>query len=88
MKFGEQLKANLLPAWRFYYMDYDDLKASLNGGKHGEAFTEKDEAAFVEKLERELDRVADFRHIKGDELIRRVQHCEATATSILQDKTS
>ncbi|KAJ3328450.1 vacuolar transporter chaperone, partial [Blyttiomyces sp. JEL0837] len=47
-------------------------------------FTDQDEAAFVEWLERELEKVASFRQIKGDELARRVEYCEAKMRNILK----
>ena len=45
-------------------------------------FEEQDEAAFVESMERELEKVASFRNIKGDELTRRIQHSEAVVESM------
>ncbi|KAJ3288111.1 vacuolar transporter chaperone [Borealophlyctis nickersoniae] len=84
MKFGQHLANNLYSEWQFYFLDYDELKRELKAGITDAAgFTEQKEAAFVEHLERELEKVAAFRHIKGDELTRRVQHCEAVVESIL-----
>jgi SPX domain protein involved in polyphosphate accumulation len=40
------------------------------------SFTEEQEGSFVQTLESELEKVAAFRKIKGDELIRRLEHCE------------
>ncbi|TPX31027.1 hypothetical protein SmJEL517_g05569 [Synchytrium microbalum] len=86
MKFGVLLDDHLFPEWRFYYMDYNELKrqlkvrtASSTDGK----FTEQDEAAFVEICERELEKVASFRTLKSDELERRVAHAQAAIDSIL-----
>ncbi|TPX66731.1 hypothetical protein SpCBS45565_g04244 [Spizellomyces sp. 'palustris'] len=83
MKFGLQLANSLYQEWRFYYIDYDELKRQLKTGLKNDGFNEQKEAAFVETLERELEKVAAFRNIKGDELTRRVQHCEAVVDSIL-----
>ncbi|KAJ3182312.1 vacuolar transporter chaperone [Geranomyces variabilis] len=84
MKFGLQLATSLYQEWRFYYIDYDELKRQLKQGlKNDGGFTEQKEAAFVETLERELEKVSAFRNIKGDELTRRVQHAEAVVDSIL-----
>ncbi|KAI9104854.1 VTC domain-containing protein [Phlyctochytrium arcticum] len=83
MKFGLQLSTSLYPEWRFYYIDYDELKRQLKSSLKGDGFSDQKEAAFVETLERELEKVAAFRNIKGDELTRRVQHCEATVDSIV-----
>lgn len=46
-------------------------------------FNEDDEANFVQKLEAELEKVAAFRKIKGDELARRLLHCEGMVNKIL-----
>ncbi|TPX55666.1 hypothetical protein PhCBS80983_g05146 [Powellomyces hirtus] len=86
MKFGLQLASSLYQEWRFYYIDYDELKHQLKHGLQNNDFNEQHEAAFVETLERELEKVTAFRNIKGDELTRRVQHCEAVVDSILQSE--
>ncbi|KAI8819939.1 VTC domain-containing protein [Fimicolochytrium jonesii] len=84
MKFGLQLSNALYSEWRFYYVDYDELKRQLKQGLTGNGgFNDQREAAFVETLERELEKVTAFRNIKGDELTRRVQHCESVVESTL-----
>ncbi|RKO84898.1 VTC domain-containing protein [Blyttiomyces helicus] len=86
MKFGHKLATDLYPEWRFYYLDYDELKRRLKKSEIEHAgFTDAKEATFVEILERELEKVSSFRQIKGDELARRVQHCEAVVESILAE---
>lgn len=82
MKFGTQLHNSMAPEWKFYYLDYDELKRQLKLSISS-GFTENSEKSFVEFLENELEKVASFRHIKGEELTRRVQHCEESVTSIL-----
>lgn len=59
MKFGEYLEANLYREWRFYYIDYEGLKSMLTGRGSGEgsSFSERDEARFVEALEKEMEKV-------------------------------
>lgn len=42
----------------------------------------------MEILERELEKVAAFRSLKGDELTRRVQHAEAVVDSVLNASKS
>ncbi|KAI8929070.1 VTC domain-containing protein [Entophlyctis helioformis] len=83
MKYGSTLKEQKT-AFHFYYIDYDQLKSLLKAGTTSGKFTEKHEADFVEALERELEKVASFCSIKGDELTRRVQHCEELVDSILK----
>ncbi len=57
MKFGEYLEGNLFPEWRFYYIDYAGLKQKLLGRNENGEFSERDEANFVEALEREMEKV-------------------------------
>jgi SPX domain protein involved in polyphosphate accumulation len=58
MKFGSQLRAALYGEWNEYYLDYDGLKKHLKRGEKKEGgYTEKDESEFVEKLDKELEKV-------------------------------
>lgn len=57
MKFGKFLKENTFLEWRFYYIDYDGLKAQLKGHTQGSAISEKEEADFVSTLEKEMQKV-------------------------------
>ncbi|ORZ04065.1 polyphosphate synthetase protein [Lobosporangium transversale] len=86
MKFGHQLKTSLYPEWVFYYLAYDKLKAELktrinqnNGG-----WTEDDETAFAELLEKELDKVYSFQKVKSGEIMRRLQHSKQEVEEIIQ----
>ncbi|KAJ3217478.1 vacuolar transporter chaperone [Clydaea vesicula] len=84
MKFGEQIKAAAYQEWRYYYLDYDAAKKLLKEGRRPDGkFNDDDEANFVQKLEAELEKVAAFRKIKGDELTRRLQHVESLVKKIL-----
>ncbi|KAH6567407.1 hypothetical protein BASA60_009045 [Batrachochytrium salamandrivorans] len=88
MKFGTQLINALHPEWRFYYLDYDELKNLLKAGTTNGEFSEKHEAIFVEALERELEKVSSFCRIKADELSRRVQHCETSVDALVEEEIS
>lgn len=57
MKFGKYLQENVYPEWKFYYIDYDGLKKLLKERGEEEFFSERDEAVFVEGLEREMQKV-------------------------------
>ena len=57
MKFAKFLQENVYVEWRFYYIDYDGLKRILKERDDGEAFSERDEAVFVESLEKEMQKV-------------------------------
>lgn len=81
MKFGILLEENIAPEWRFYYLEYNALKRALKERTVSALFSEKDEAAFVESLEHEMQKVYDFRDVKLGELIRHVQSLEERASS-------
>ncbi|KAG0347445.1 vacuolar transporter chaperone [Podila minutissima] len=86
MKFGHQLKTSLYPEWVFYYLAYDKLKHELktrlnaNGGN----WTEDDETAFAELLEKELDKVFSFQKVKSAEIMSRLQHSKQEVEAIIQ----
>ncbi|ORY05427.1 SPX-domain-containing protein [Basidiobolus meristosporus CBS 931.73] len=80
MKFGSQLQEILYPEWRFYYLDYDGLKRMLKERLND--FTEKDEAKFVEFLEKELEKVYTFQTVKLGEINRRVEFSERTVQKL------
>ncbi|KAF9202433.1 vacuolar transporter chaperone [Haplosporangium sp. Z 27] len=88
MKFGHQLKTSLYPEWVFYYLAYDNLKAELktrisnNNGK----WTEDDETAFAELLEKELDKVYSFQKVKSGEIMRRLSHSKQQVELLVQSQ--
>ena len=81
MKFGLELNNALHPEWKFYYVDYDQMKRMLK--TKGTVFAEDNEALFIGALEAELDKVASFCAVKADELERRVQHCEKGVAAVV-----
>ncbi|KAG0207031.1 vacuolar transporter chaperone [Mortierella sp. GBA30] len=86
MKFGHQLKTSLYPEWVFYYLAYDKLKAELKTrlNNNNGAWTEDDETAFAELLEKELDKVYSFQKVKSGEIMRRLQHSKQEVEEIIQ----
>lgn len=77
MKFGQSLAQKIKPEWKFHYIDYDGLKKLIKDRTStGGYFAESDEANFVDYLEREMQKVLDFRDVKIGELTRHVQYCE------------
>nr|CAG8433915.1 7406_t:CDS:2 [Entrophospora candida]CAG8436361.1 5586_t:CDS:2 [Entrophospora candida] len=83
MKFGSQLDAALYGEWAEFYLDYNGLKKHLKLGEKKEAgYTEKDESAFVELLDKELEKIYAFQNSKYEEIKGRVQHCENAVESI------
>ncbi|KAJ3342156.1 vacuolar transporter chaperone [Entophlyctis luteolus] len=75
------------PEWVYYYLDYDVCKRFLKGVASSE-LTDLDEAAFVEILDRELEKVASFRTMKGDELSRRVAKAERQVAALFTSHPS
>ena len=58
MKFGIQLRESLYSEWNEEYLDYDGLKKQLKRGEKKEGgYSDKDEGEFVEKLDKELEKV-------------------------------
>ncbi|KAI9140555.1 VTC domain-containing protein [Paraphysoderma sedebokerense] len=90
MKFGVHLQEVQYPEWRYYYIDYDGLKRQLKEmTSSGKDCGEQVEAAFVEFLERELEKVvASFLLLKSGELNRRAQHCESIINNIIKNPTA
>jgi SPX domain protein involved in polyphosphate accumulation len=57
MKFGRQLEEAIYPEWQLYYISYSSLKADLRIASNNGVFTEKNETDFVEKLDKDLEKV-------------------------------
>lgn len=90
MKFGEQLRASIIPEYQWCYLDYDGLKKLLKspsgpiatrtdskGNQYsGRQWVDEDETKFVRKLESELDKVFTKKKVKSLEITRRIQVSE------------
>jgi SPX domain protein involved in polyphosphate accumulation len=57
MKFGRQLEEAIYPEWQPYYISYNSLKADLRIASNNGVFTDKNETDFVEKLDKDLEKV-------------------------------
>lgn len=57
MKFGRQLEEAIYPEWQLYYISYNSLKADLRIASNDGAFTDQNETDFVEKLDKDLEKV-------------------------------
>jgi SPX domain protein involved in polyphosphate accumulation len=88
MKFGHHLKTSLYPEWTFHYLAYDDLKRELKVRTRNRLWTEEDEVAFLELLEKELDKVFTFQTVKSGEINRRIQYCEKEVNEITLSQTT
>eukprot|EP00727_Mastigamoeba_balamuthi_P014848 m51a1_g999 hypothetical protein (628) ;mRNA; f:559118-561238 len=83
MKFGEELRRMRREDWRFFYVDYDALKAFVleRTAPGSSGFSSGDESDFIRLLEAELTKACDFRDVKSGDLVRRVQALEDAARS-------
>ena len=75
MKFGQQLSQSLVREFKYQYLDYDGLKREIKKrlkDANGE-WSEEAEAAFVQILEGELDKVFTFQKVKSTEIVRRIE---------------
>lgn len=97
MKFGEQLRASIIPEYQWCYLEYDALKKLLKSpsgpvatltdskGKEytGSQWIEEDETQFVRKLESELDKVFTKKKVKSLEITRRIQVSERDVHDVI-----
>ena len=92
--FGQQLRTSLLKEYYYYYLSYDQLKASLktpyeseptseNPSPSRRAWNEDDEKAFVAELEGELDKVFTFQRVKSGEIVRRIKVSEREVNDVI-----
>lgn len=64
MKFGVTIKRALNEEWSNYYVDYSGLKKFIKNRQSRKAWDDTDEQAFVNELDKELQKVADFQERK------------------------
>jgi len=64
MKFGKTLAERTLKEWRFYYVDYKQLKKSLNASKDESISDEEAKIAFDEILATSEEKLSKFYHDK------------------------
>ncbi|KAG2177501.1 hypothetical protein INT44_008012 [Umbelopsis vinacea] len=76
MKFGEHLRKQRLPQWRFFYLDYDGLKSTLKKTTEKCEWADKDDELFIDRLVTELDKVHSFYALKLGETQRRIRSCQ------------
>ncbi|KAL1916600.1 uncharacterized protein VTP21DRAFT_5791 [Calcarisporiella thermophila] len=89
MKFGVRLKDSIYPEWQEQYLDYNALKNQLKQACNKEGgYTEKDESEFVERLDKELEKINSFHANTLHELEQRASDCDAHASNIDQYRES
>lgn len=95
MKFGEQLRSSLIKEYQWHYIAYNDLKdllktdpiddpANKNSPKpKRKPWTEADEAAFLDRMEEELDKVNTKQKVKRIEISRRIAASEKEVKDVV-----
>lgn len=83
MKFGEELRSSIISEYKWYYIDYDDLKTELKqpSGSNGE-WVEDDERRFLSKLESVLEKVFGKQQVKSSEIQRRIAASAADVNDV------
>jgi len=64
MKFGKTLAERTLKEWKFYYVDYKELKKSLNGAKDASLSDEEAKVKFDTILNASEEKLSKFYHDK------------------------
>lgn len=88
------MQQSLIRNWYFYYISYDELKASLKTDLVTEPasskskpsrkpWTEEDERRFVNQLEAELEKVYTFEKVKSAEIVRRIRAAEEEVNKVI-----
>lgn len=89
MLFGVKLQSEIYAPWKDYYINYDQLKKLLkesvvNNLDPQSAWSEKDEAAFAEFLDKELEKVYSFQVSKYKELDDEISKLELQSEKYLE----
>lgn len=69
MKFGKELATLKVPAWGFYYLDYDTLKKNISRKPLTTVEAQQREHEFAALLEKELQKINSFHSLKASELL-------------------
>ncbi|RUP46886.1 hypothetical protein BC936DRAFT_146410 [Jimgerdemannia flammicorona] len=84
MKFGSRLNDQIYSEWQLYYVDYTQLKKLLKKAQDNDAvYTEKDESEFVEKIDRELEKVYAFENVKLTDINSRIEQCAVKVAALM-----
>ncbi|ORZ18861.1 VTC domain-domain-containing protein [Absidia repens] len=87
MKFGELLSSEVFVPWRLSYIQYDVLKVELKTRQQDHSWNDQDESDFVSLLENELEKVYDFVNAKLSEVEARINYCERSIRTFMNNAT-
>ncbi|KAI9289269.1 VTC domain-containing protein [Umbelopsis sp. AD052] len=88
MKFGRQLEEAIYPEWQLYYISYSSLKGDLRIASNNGVFTEKNETDFVEKLDKDLEKVNAFHQVQLTNIQSRIETCSQAIESLIPSENS
>jgi len=88
MKFGRQLEEAIYPEWQLYYISYNSLKADLRIASNNGAFTDKNETDFVEKLDKDLEKVNAFHQMQLSNIQSRIDSCSQAIESLIPSENT
>ncbi|KAJ2962097.1 hypothetical protein NQZ79_g2791 [Umbelopsis isabellina] len=88
MKFGRQLEEAIYPEWQLYYISYNSLKADLRIASNDGAFTDQNETNFVEKLDKDLEKVNAFHQVQLTNIQSRIDTCSQAIDSLIPGEDS
>lgn len=94
MKFGEQLRTSTIKEYEWHYIAYNELKGmfitdyvtpptSSNPKPKRKPWTEANEAAFLQRMEEELDKVHTKQKVKAIEIARRITTSEREVRDVV-----
>ncbi|KAG0150305.1 hypothetical protein CROQUDRAFT_212469 [Cronartium quercuum f. sp. fusiforme G11] len=84
MKFGVTIKRALNEEWSNYYVDYSGLKKFIKHRQSRKQWDDTDEQAFVNELDKELQKVADFQERKIADLHDSITFYESEVKDLIQ----
>jgi len=87
MKFGRLLDAKRLPAWAFYYLDYNKIKKTLVIKAVSKQEEQQNEQKFIETVEKELQKINSFHVVKSSELEHQLKDIKKRLKSLQADGT-
>ncbi|KAH8556607.1 VTC domain-containing protein [Umbelopsis sp. PMI_123] len=88
MKFGRQLEEAIYPEWQLYYISYNSLKTDLRIASNNGVFTDKNETDFVEKLDKDLEKVNAFHQVQLTNIQDRINTCSQAIESLIPSENS
>jgi len=85
MKFGQTLEKKKVPAWSFYYLEYNIIKKTLVIKGVSVKDDQEKEQKFIETVEKELQKINSFHVVKTSELEHQIKAIKKRLKSLEED---